>query len=54
MRNDLIETFKIINEISNYVRHFLIFLFEINIYCQDRFQKPSLLTNWIFFFLLLE
>ena len=28
---------------------FSIFVFEMEIYCQDRFQKPSLLTNWIFF-----
>ena len=28
---------------------FSIFVFEMEIYCQDRFQKPSLLTNWNFF-----
>ena len=28
---------------------FSIFLFEKKIYCQDRFQKLSLQTNWIFF-----
>ena len=27
---------------------FLIFLFELEIYSQDRFQKLSLLTNWSF------
>ena len=42
MRGDLIETFKIINGISNYARYF----FNLS----HRFQKLSLLTNWIFFF----
>ena len=45
---DLIEIFKIINRISNHSRHFLIFLLEWKIYYQDRFQKLSLLANWIF------
>ena len=45
MRDDLIEILKIIIEISEYSRHFSIFLLELEIYCQDRFQKLSLLTN---------
>ena len=28
---------------------FLIFPLTMEIYCQDGFQKQSLLTNWIFF-----
>ena len=28
---------------------FLIFLLEVEIYCQGRFQKLSLLSSWIFF-----
>ena len=48
MRSDLIETFKIINGISNYNRFFSIFLLKLEIYFQDRFQKLSLLTNSIF------
>ena len=39
MGGDLIETFKIINGISNYGRHFSIFLLKLEIYCKDRFQK---------------
>ena len=42
IKSDLIE----IDGIFNYVWHFfLIFLFEMEIYCHDRFQKLSLLTN---------
>ena len=48
LRNDLTETFKIIHIISNYGRHFSIFLVELVIYCQDRFQKLYQPTNWIF------
>ena len=44
---DLIETFKVINGISNYGRHFSIFFLEMEIYCQDRFQKNSLQINRI-------
>ena len=28
---------------------FSTFLLELEIYCQDKFQKLSQLTNWIFF-----
>ena len=49
MNIDLIETFKIINGISEYDGHFLIFLLEQEIYCQGRLQKLSLLIKWIFF-----
>ena len=49
MRVDIIETFEIIKGNSNYGRHFFsIFLLELKIYCQDRFQKLSLLTNGTF------
>ena len=48
MRGDFIETFKIINRINNYDRHISIFLLDMEIYCQDRFQTLSLQTNWIF------
>ena len=27
---------------------FFIFILELEIFCQERFQKLSLLTNWIF------
>ena len=48
MRNDLREIFKIINGIPEYDRHFFsIFLPELGIYCQGRFQKLSQQT--IFF-----
>ena len=33
------------NGISNYAKHFSIFLLELEIYCQGSFQKLSLLTN---------
>ena len=46
--SDLIKTFKIISGISNYARYFLIYLLELEIYCQDKFQKLSLWFNWIF------
>ena len=46
---NLIETFKIINGIFNLGRHYSIFLLELEIYCQHKFQKLSLLTNWIIF-----
>ena len=46
MRADLIETFKRINAASNYGRHFSIFLLEVEIYCQEIFQKSSLRTIW--------
>ena len=39
MKGDLIETFKIINGISNYSRHFVTFLLVLKIYCQDRFPQ---------------
>ena len=42
MRGNLNETFKIIDEIFNYGKHF-IFLLELEIYFEDRFQK---VTNW--------
>ena len=47
MRDDLIETFKIINGISD-GKH-SIFLLELEIYSQDRFQKLNLPINWISF-----
>ena len=47
MSDDLIETKKI-NGIYNYARNYSIFLIKLEIYCEDRFQKLSLLTNWIF------
>ena len=47
MRGDLIETFKMINGFSNNGRHFFIFLLKLESYYQGRFQKLSLLTNWI-------
>ena len=50
-RGDLIETFKVINGISNYNRHLRNIPLELEIYCQDRFQKQSL-HYWIFFFFL--
>ena len=34
---------------KNMVEIFIISLLELEIYCKGRFQKPSLLTNWIFF-----
>ena len=40
-----VETFKIIDGISNYGWRFSIFLFKLEIYCQDKFQKLSLLNN---------
>ena len=45
MSGDLIETFKVINGISNYGGHFLIFLHELKIHCQSKFQKLRLLIN---------
>ena len=39
MRSDLIETFKIINGISIYSRHFSIFLLELKIYLSDSFAN---------------
>ena len=50
MRGDLIETFKIMEFLIT-VYIFEIFLLKLEIYCQLRFQKISLLTN--FFFLLI-
>ena len=50
MKGDLNETFKIIDGISNYGRHFLMFLFELKMYCQGRFQNLSLLTNKAIYF----
>ena len=44
LRGDLIETFQMINGIS-FVDIFTIFLLKLEIYCQDRLQKLSLLTN---------
>ena len=41
---DLIETFRITRGIYNYGRHISIFLFVLGIYCQDKFQKLSLLS----------
>ena len=38
-RADLIKTFKIINGISNYDRYFSMFLLELEIYYEDRFQN---------------
>ena len=38
MRNTLIETLKIVNGVSNYGRHFLLFFFKLEIYCQDKSQ----------------
>ena len=47
MRGDLNETFKIINGITNFDRHFFsVFLIEIEIYSQNRFQKLSLQVSW--------
>ena len=45
-RIDLIETFKIMEFLI--MVDVLIYFLELEIYCQDRFQKLSLLTNWIF------
>ena len=47
MRGDSVETFKIM-EFLIIVDIFLIFLLKLEIYCQDRFQKLSLLTNGAF------
>ena len=51
MKDDHIENYKIINGISNHARHFLfsIFLFEVEIYYQSRFQKLNLLIGFFFF-----
>ena len=47
MRDNLNETFKIINEISNSNnRYSVTFLPKLEIYCQGRFQKLSVLNNW--------
>ena len=48
IRRDLIETFKI-RKFLIIIDCFLIFLLKLEIYCQGRFQKISLLINWIFF-----
>ena len=48
MRGDPREIFKIM-EFLIMVDSFSIFLFTLEIYCQDRFQKLNLLTNQIFF-----
>ena len=45
IRDDLIETFKIINRILIIVDIFSTFLLKLEIYCQERFQKRNLLTN---------
>ena len=37
MRDNLIETFKIINQISNYARYFLKFLLKLEIHSSARF-----------------
>ena len=51
IKENLIESFKIIDEMSNYGRHlFNIPLIFLDIYCQDRFQKLRLLINLILFF----
>ena len=42
------ETLKTVNEILIMVDIFSIFLHKLEIYCQDRFQKPSLQNNWNF------
>ena len=48
MTSDLIETFKVFNGITNQDGYFSIFSLKLQIYSQGRFQKQSLLTNWIF------
>ena len=50
MRRNLIETFKMINRISNYCRHFFfILLLELKIHCQSRFKKPKSIKQLNFF-----
>ena len=39
MSCDQLEIFKIINGISTYGKYFSLFLLELEIYCQDRFEK---------------
>ena len=51
MRADLIETFKMIDIISNHVRHFSIFLLVQEIYCVNSFHK---VYEPIGFFLFIE
>ena len=48
MKVDQIETFKIM-EFLIMKDIFSIFLLKVEIYSQNRFQKLSLLINWIFF-----
>ena len=51
IRSDLIETFKIINEISNHGRHFLNISPEtVNLLWRQIKKEKSLWTKWIFFF----
>ena len=45
-KSNLFETFKIV-EFLFMVNIFFIFLPEMEIYCQDRFQKLILMSNWI-------
>ena len=52
MISDLIISFKMNNGNSNHGKNsLLIFILRMEIYCQSRLQKPSLLTNYIFLFL---
>ena len=44
MRGDLIEIFKVMGFLTT-IDIFSIFLLELEVYCQDRFQKLSLLTT---------
>ena len=39
MKTDLIEMFKMISGFPDYGRHFLIFLIELKIYCQDALKN---------------
>ena len=48
MRGDLIETFKIMIGICNYGRHVFIIFLELEVYCQDWFQKLSRVSNYFF------
>ena len=48
MRGNLIEAFKT-EEFLLMVDIFSILLLELKTYCQSRFQKLSLLNNWVFF-----
>ena len=46
LRVELRETFKMIIGITNYGRHFWIFLLKLEIHCQDRFEMNFFLREW--------